>query len=244
MKRIFVKREKEKVVFERFRQVCADLPAGAIEHDDEPDFRVREADRCLGVEITEYFHPLLPGVPPLQQQEALEERVIELIRSAAIERGCPPVWVDIDFAREARIKKNDVSKIAVAIVGELMQHVESGRRGVVIHSDTRLPPEINQITIMNYDGLKEPFFGSSPAGWGLDIDVAELQKILDRKEERLRKSYVAVCSENWLVIYICGFRFSSFSAFATALPNLRSSFDRAYLLFDDHAAVPLSIAAA
>jgi hypothetical protein len=51
------KKDYEKHATDRLKELYSDFPEGSIEYGEEPDVRVKQANGCTGIEVTDYFRP-------------------------------------------------------------------------------------------------------------------------------------------------------------------------------------------
>src|SRR5687768_3767489 len=75
------KKARENLQFEIFRDICEHAPPGMVCADEAPDFIVRQGNRYVGVELTQYFKPAVPGRRPMQEQHALQAMIVERAQS-------------------------------------------------------------------------------------------------------------------------------------------------------------------
>jgi hypothetical protein len=219
-------KEQERRAIEDLRRVDPGFPDGIIDEGEAPDFIVRGADGCVGIEVCEYFRTERPLGSHPKEQEALGHQVTARATALAIERGLPACWAVVSFTHGIRLLKRDVEPTADAIVTAIER-----APGTMIRNDGDLPACIDDIVIHPLAAKHAPFVSSIGTAWAAPLEDDELTRIVRGKEGKLA-AYQRRCPTVWLLIVIDGFQLSSMTERPTALSPIATAFDRVLVLHD------------
>lgn len=194
---------KEKVAFNRLRELMPDFPSGVVDLTGEsPDFIVQSGSRRIGVEHTELFRVPEQGQPPLQELESIRERTVDLFRDQLERSSAPPVWVSVFFILHRRIRKNRVRSLASELLDLVLDNIPDV--GFVIRFDVNhrwddLPDEIDSLEVrrlpeIDFFEVSAPDATTVPQLQRTDVERAIASK------ERLIGKYNARADELWLLI--------------------------------------------
>lgn len=109
------KKREELGYLNSLRHFCEDFPQGEVITRERPDFLIRNATTCIGVEITKIFlnrgeHALSP-----QSIEAAQDRITDLAKRFAQEMAMPPVTVTLFFNHTRPLYRQQEASIARAV---------------------------------------------------------------------------------------------------------------------------------
>ena len=210
---IVTKHQREAALFREFTQRYA-VPAGRVDHLDEPDFRIHTATQgVLGVEVTELFQQ--SGRTGSQGQEVERTKLLEAVKQRCIEADVPPAHVAVFFAPYVRLDKVNrtdcASRIAKLIQTRMPPTDDGYTRVQNSFSDDAIPDCVLSITIARFPWLERHHLSAPDAGWVQTDCIALIQTCLDAKA-KLYEKYRAACTECWLLIGSSGFQPSSLFA--------------------------------
>jgi hypothetical protein len=108
-------KERERVYLRLLQRLRPEVPAGVPEEPEPPDFAFRVGDSILGIEVTEYHNPQRDGRRPLQEQDALRRRAIEIAYDTFRASDTRALDVSVLFRPVSEFSKGDVTRIASAL---------------------------------------------------------------------------------------------------------------------------------
>jgi hypothetical protein len=224
----------------RFRESYAGFPEGELQYGDDPDLIVYTTDGALGIEHTQLFWPEPPDEPGapnrivMQEQEALEQRIVDQARQIYEQGGGPSLYVTVLFHSFVKLKKKGVDTIAQKLA-ELVSKANPSL-GEHIHLDgsqfgsKRNPSEIVAIFIDRYEGFKETLWAVGRGSPVPDLTPTQISDTIQTKDFKINE-YRIKCSKIWLLMVEDGFTPSSDFEIQDAVTHhlYRSGFDRIFL---------------
>lgn len=228
----------EREHFRKFQTGFPALPAGAITHDDTPDFLIRTESGVLGIEHTRLFQPTPAGQPVLQEQESLRrrvtERVTELLRASD---DVLRVQVFLTFSVGARLRKSDIARVAGEIFHIVKDRAPKAHRRVRTTQFDMVgpkPPEpVEEIDMMGLPAPGRPHCGMADAAFTPGPGISVIQQVLDRKASRIAACRRR-CQELWLLM-VAGGEMLAGTIDSSEIPSdhpFRSDFDRVFVMDD------------
>lgn len=230
-------RRLEEVAYVRILQ---DLRPDLLEHAhlqaaEAPDVLCRVADgSAVGVEVTKYFRSVQQGQRPLQEQEALRDRIAALASEKFEQAGGPPLIVGVHFNPHYRIQKSEVHAFAEALAVWVRLELPAANESTTLEPtwprEAFMPPPVHAVSLGRFDSITRGHWSVPSADWMPSLDPDEIQSIL-RKKEQLVSDYRRAVGTVWLLIVAEG-RLSSTVDVADGLTQVtfKSSFDKGFFL--------------
>jgi hypothetical protein len=198
------KKTRENLQFEIFRDICEHAPAGMACADEAPDFVVRQGNSYVGVELTQYFKPAVPGRRPIQEQHALQAMIVERARNIYEAARGERLRVNALFHAHTDLGKRDAVQLATALAGfvqvslvsELQQRFEPRRAGADLHS-------ITAVYAYRCTGAMRSLWRIATAGAVRPLVVEDIESVIASKDRDIPK-YDERAAENILVIVLDG----------------------------------------
>ena len=221
------KKEREKYVFESFKELYNDFPEGVIIPGEKPDYLINSNDRIIGVEITQVFIDNFIG-------SELNEKRKENIRSMLGDLLCNKIKtvvpykfvLDIEFSNKD-FSTNHIERIALACE-EYIRLIEFPKEIIEsfdIENYGQLPDEIININLLYFPSLDKSFFSEISGGVVPNLAQRHLKCILDKKEAAL-KNY-RFCHEYWLLIKEGTFYSDSFNKID--IEEIETTFEKIFI---------------
>jgi hypothetical protein len=193
-------KERERFYLAALRACGVSLPNGDPLEPDPPDFLLDPTGKRLGIEMTVFYYPPVPGKPPQQEVQSLRDRIMALAERSYSGSGGPALYVNAVFNDQFRLRKAEMSRVADALVTaisaiDVPPSIEDGRRTVPVYL---LPREIPHVSILgSVDGI-DRLWQAGSGGWVAPITPEHVQREVERKASIIRN--VGGCAELWLVI--------------------------------------------
>ena len=207
-----MKKGRELVHLQRFKEVCPFFPEGEIEATEKPDFIVHTRDRLVGIEHTEVFQPGPSHGGSLQAQDSLMQRIVGQARDLYMQAGGQSLHVQILFNPGVEIRKQDTAAIAETVAQLVEQaSVEPGDYAELkpsLETYASFPREVAFIRIYCHPGGRKHHWYCPSIGFIPAITQEDIQGTIEGKERKL-DSYTTKCSEVWLLIVANEFRVPS-----------------------------------
>lgn len=227
----------ERYLLDRFISTLDFSVSGEIIPGEQPDFVIKSDASSIGVEVTRYFIQTERDSRPIQEQESLRSKVLDMASREFDFRDKRLVHVNVLFNFVNPLLKSNLQTLSENIalivcnldvpIGEF-ETVKSSWR-----SPFQLPKEVISITVARSSNLSQSYWFANDVGFVPECEVNEIQSILNSKESKV-KQYRISCSEVWLLIAVDGFGLSSYADFPQSLLDTRyaSSFDRIFLFIN------------
>lgn len=227
------KKDEELGYLNSLRHFCEDFPFGEVTVSERPDFVIRGAAGCVGIEITKLF--LNPGGAPRSPQsiEAAQDRIIALAQGFAQQMGIPPVTVYLSFHPTLPLHRGQEAIIARAVAQAVKDELPAPDESAHLecaHGSVQ-PSEVGEILVYrNGDHHK----------W-MSLEYSRVQRSAGTYIERAIqdkakhiKIYRQQCQTCWLLIVAESFRASgNIKPDERSLSHVyQSPFDRTYF-FDN-----------
>jgi hypothetical protein len=197
-----MRKSRELIHLEHFKEAYPFFPCGDIEQTEKPDFIVHALHKDIGIEHTEMFQPGAPNGGSLQAQDSLALRVVEKASDLYRSNHSQSLLVQVLFNPRVEISKRDINRIAEAIVC-LVDRTPVKPGNTIALKRTRedsvyFPTEIAHIYICRQNGKENVWFCSS-SGFVPQITPKQIQEKINAKNQKL-DSYKSRCSELWLLL--------------------------------------------
>jgi len=198
-----MKKERESIHLQNFKEVCPFFPDGEIESSEQPDFAVHTQHMLLGIEHTGIFQPGIPNGGSLQARDAWAQRVVKKASDLYLRNHNRPLLVQIAFKATGKMRRGDVNCIAEKITRLIVgTPVEPGAPITLKRTNGNsecFPEEVAMVHLYCHPNGKENGWRCSSSGYIPQITPEQLQEKIDQKEPKPDK-YTSRCSNVWLLI--------------------------------------------
>jgi len=222
---------RERRAFDALRALDATLPDGERGIDgEEPDFVLRGDNGTIGIEVTEYFTPVLPGARwTLKEREKVTSRIASRATCRCVALGLSNVIASIEFDNTTELLKDEIELIAHA-VAELVRPATLDRLPTLrVRNPRVLPPGVIDLWAHHRPHMEPPFVGTAWGGQVEKVDEGALLKLIAAKERKL-SIYRRRCDAVWLLIIVDPFHASSMGYVPPEYRLAGSEFDRVIAL--------------
>lgn len=235
MPRIADKRARELGFLEDFRTLWSSCPQSIVCLQEQPDFIFAPHRSQVGIEVTELIRRTTGERRPLQEQEALKERLSAEASRVHRERGLPALHVSVHIHPRQPLNKCDVRPLAKKLV-DFVASIDIAPDSVVRHPtpadfQSRLPKPVLSLTVANVASLTRAHWTVPTAAWIPTLDAEQVQATIDRQSKSSRKHLSAGYS-CWLLMVIGGPGLAS--SYTVPEPVLshtyKSSFEQVFLM--------------
>lgn len=226
------RKDEELFYLNRFRTASGLLAQSEIGLHEVPDFIVRTPSRILGLEVTNYYIPAPTNRRPRQEQESLRSQVLRKAKELHLGLVSSPIRVSAFFNEFSPLRKNIICDIASRLATLVSNYRPALWEQIDVQWEDGLStlPELDALTISGYpDNMKSEWV--APDGNYLpNATTEEIQRIVDRKTNRIR-CYPKEVTSQWLLIVLDGFAISSIAKITPELiaHPFKGKFDRLFL---------------
>jgi hypothetical protein len=230
-----VQRNLELFIFTKFKEHHPNFLAGAVSHDDKPDFRVQGSDGILGIEITKFYsQPANTGIYPRQQCESDKQKILRSAKERFDRSSSPSVNAFVYFDSNFKCMSSQVGPIAERLSGLASQTVATHAGRKLWRREEVAVEGIHSIEI-DSPFLRTSYWRAPYSGFVPTVKHSQIQAILTEKSNR-SQVYRRNCNRLWLVIFMDRFDPASFALmpddFASSV--FVHAFDAAFLFFYDY----------
>jgi len=227
------KKQEELGYLKSLRHFCDDFPLGKVIAGERPDFLIKDATTCVGIEITKIFINRGEDAQSPQSIEAARDRITNLAKRFAQEMGMPPVTVTLFFNYTCPLYREQEASIAKAVtqavndelppLGEQAQ-LDCGYGSVQ-------PTEVDEILVYREGGDHHWKWTEYSR---IERNASSYIEAAIRDKAKHIKIYRQECQTCWLLIVAESFRGSgNFKPDESSLSHVyKSPFDRTYF-FDN-----------
>ncbi|HTV39551.1 MAG TPA: hypothetical protein VMF08_03175 [Candidatus Sulfotelmatobacter sp.] len=219
---------------EQFKRNHPGFPEGDVCPEECPDFLVKAENKTVGIEVTQYFRDGADGSkPPLQQREAIRERVLDEARQVAGQCLLPGAYVFVHFDFNFYCVRSEVRTTAGKLVQLVGVALQASQKEIFLRRGEIEIKGVDAIFIKPIEG-KNCIWRAPLASFVPTVTAEKIQSILSGKNARC-DDYRSKCDEIWLIIVMDRFRASSFSLLPPLVMDHAYShkFDSAFLFFYD-----------
>ena len=179
-----------------------------IEPSEAPDFLLQSPGRTIGLELTAMVRGGSSGELSPKVRFEFREKVKAMARRVYMERGLPPVWVNLRWSPSgARGRIEAVSEKLADLVAETIPVVDLKDGWGKCELAWEELPEALQGHLTGLTIMQNPRGTATTwtAGWAgyPDLDREELVAEIRRKEQ-IAAGYVTRYDELWLMVYATG----------------------------------------
>jgi len=203
-------KEIERQHLHSFQYLCKDFPGGELQERETPDFIVvTEAQRKIGIEITQVFKASEATKLSQQSIEATKEAVTVLARMGAESLKSPPAHVSLYFSLRKPLTQIARRKIAQRVAQVV--HDNMPAQGEAIKLEPRgggqrdHPIEVDLICISRVHPTDRHKWTWPEAG-RVETDAIALLAESIKKKSKILKACLNSCDECWLLIVAPSFK--------------------------------------
>ena len=231
------KKIRELQLLYQFRDLWAACPQGIVCVQESPDFVFAPDSSRLGVEVTRIVRSPQPGRRPLQEQEALKQRLAATATHLYESRQLPAAHVAVQIHPSESLDKRRLSTLATKLV-ELAAGLDVGVDSSVrlptpddVGGGAQLPRQVISLTVSRLSGVTRSHWTVPTAAWTPTLTVEQIQRTIDRKSRTVRSEL----PENyscWLLMAIGGPGLASNFTIAedVSAHAFQSSFEQVFLI--------------
>ena len=228
------KKEKEKILLQRFRESFPEFPSGEIEATENPDFLIHAGTGKVGIEVTLLHRNTTGNKSPLQEQESLRRLIADKARQLYESQGGPHIHVNVHFNGQNRLRRRDLKSAAKELASLILKNIPEQGKSVSLQETEdnwqQWPGTLVRVSIARFAVLTKTTCCPTDAGFVPKVEPSLVQSVIDRKNPRC-SAYRSCCAELWLLVVADGFALSS--VFIVD-PEIRThafvaSFDRVFL---------------
>lgn len=192
-------KERERYYLRKLKQ-CVSLP-DAQEDTERPDFLLGYHPNRIGIELTVYHHPTIPGKRVHQEVQSLKNRVVELAEHLHTDAGGSALYLSVIFGPHGCLSKKTVRPIAEALAKAVLSEPAPKcpyDPSVKIPRD-RLPPEIAHVHFSASIDGRDKLWQADAGGWVITVKPSDIQREIDKKQG-MSGIALTKCDALWLVI--------------------------------------------
>lgn len=228
-------KEIERFYLDRFKANLPSFPQGEIRSNERPDFLITGAERMIGVEVTQFYRDRVGRAQyPLQQREAVRQKIISHAKAIADKHGSLPAYVFVHFDLNFHCRAFELPSIASKLVELAEGRLQNGKNEEFVRRDEIQIPGIAAFSLKRAKGSTS-IWRAPLANFVPTVSSQQIQHILNEKTNRSNE-YRKICDEIWLIIVIDRFRASSFAQIPEGIAErgYTHGFDSAFLFFYDY----------
>lgn len=205
-----------------------------VDPGESPDFTLKGEGVCLGLELTQLFHPSSQAALPRRAVESLRGRVVSQAQSLYKMAANPPVHVSVFFNSFKRLNRAGISPLAQKLANLVLRNLpeQDGHRSEEFDWDNRawFPEEINHVLVWRIPQILNSHWSAPDAEYIPECSIELVQGVIENKNTKLG-NYAKIVPECWLLIVLDGFRLSgTFNVTQTVLDHVYpSGFKKVYL---------------
>lgn len=206
-----IKKQYERFLLEKFLE-ASQISAQIVEAGERPDFIIRIDEQSVGVEVSELFISHSDGRGPLQEQEALAQRIVSRASQLYRASGAQYAHVSVHFSPASDLRRLNRDAAAHQLSDFVQSQMLSAGQLVQWSPDDVTRPLPDAIAFVNMLGVPEPemaHWSAPSAGWVAPLTREILQSRVDEKAALLPK-YTLRIPNNWLLLVSDGNRPSQF----------------------------------
>lgn len=193
---------RERFHLEALRKALVKFPSGDVHEFESPDFLVVSKGHRLGIELTTFHVPPVPGEHQHHEQHNLQQRIVEKAKRQHQEAGGPALYVEVIFHEHPPLTKKDTEPLGRAIADAVLNsRVPSSFKEppAEIHYGHR-PKRVAGIQVYgSVDGVERLWDADDTGGWVAQITPEHVLQVVRDKAERAPRAR-SRCDELWLVI--------------------------------------------
>ena len=207
----------------------------SIDSGESPDFILKSDGVCLGLEVTQLFHPSSQPAFARRRVESLRSRVVSQAQSLYGMTGNPPVHVSVFFNSCQKINTVDVSSLAKKLANLVLRNLpeQDGHKSEEFNWDNRgwFPSEINHVSVWRLSQILDSHWSTPDAEYIPECSIELIQGVIEKKNAKL-VNYAKTVLECWLLIIFDDFRLSgTFKVTQALLDHAYSSGFRKVYMF-------------
>ncbi|HEY5967502.1 MAG TPA: hypothetical protein VIU35_05970 [Chitinophagaceae bacterium] len=239
------KKEKEKFIFDKFKELYTEFPPGTYNHIDSPDFILTTSpEQTIGIEITEAFYDQ-SQMQKSEYQIRFNQDVLEKLGQLLPYR----FYFSIHLDQKPQINQSNYKQVideTVEICFNEFFDLENLQKGtindfghdittypletqsiIIAKGYRNLPKGVRRIRITRYDVLNKSSHGHIKGGAVPNFEQEHLDRILKDKNKSITK--YKKCDSQWLLIAEGGDFYSHFDNInIEEIPN--TEFDKVFMI--------------
>ena len=193
-------KRSERRYLEALRRALPELPTGSVTEPEPPDFLIRSADGCVGIELTVFHLPPPLGEKPHQEQQSLKDRIVAHAHVLHQSAGGPALYVSVHFRARHRLSKRLIDPLAHAIAEAVLAIDLAGSATAQVEVPWhRLPSQVVSIVAHPSINGRDQLWHADAGGWVASVQPGEVAAVIRNKAKNVR-NLRACCDQLWLVI--------------------------------------------
>jgi hypothetical protein len=196
-------KEEERYYVETLAAVVPELAAAELTESEAPDFLIETHSGIIGVEVTEFDDPPSPGMPRAMEQAGLRDWIVSQARTLYDRAGGASLHVSVLFTDYPPLTKQRsrtlAQELAEFLTGSSRQFISYWQSCFLDDVTSEHFPEIASISAVRVPDASYSSWSTGSGGWIRHASAVEVQRIISKKEPRLR-AYRLRCSQAWLLI--------------------------------------------
>jgi len=200
-----LKKQLEVLLVSYFRECSDDFPNGKLVASESPDFIVKlKNSHRLGIELVR-LNPGSAEVPDAieDEQNLIQEELIEDARELFEQNSSEKLFVKFLFNKKHPVSPERSLAVAVRAVSAIRNGIRNWNPRTLFYlviPKEQLPEGIDEILVAHHPGLETSVWERSN-NLGISRNVVEdIQKSIEKKEEKLRLYKKQQLESYWLLI--------------------------------------------
>lgn len=200
-----LKKQLEVMLVSYFRECSDDFPNGKLIASESPDFVVKlKSSHRLGIELVR-LNPGSAATPNESEaeQNTIHEELVNDARELFEQHSTAKLFVKFLFNKKHPISQERTMTVAVRAVSVIRNSIRNRNQRTLfflVIPKKQLPEGIEQILVVHHPGLKDSVWERSN-NLGISKNVVEdIQKSIEKKEEKLRLYKKQQFESYWLLI--------------------------------------------
>lgn len=230
-----MKDEQEWLIVNKFKECYKDFPKGDLTKDEQPDFRVVDGSKTVGIEVAEVFQDAHHhNHSHLKQDESVQNKFEKTLLEGTQQHTDKHFILGVTLSQERTIATNKLKELTKACLPSCLEFIWNNEIGSHIHLDNYhyflhhlLPDEVESIYIMLLPDHIPSFNDQSQGGVVSNLQYKHIEPTLRRHTEALSK--YKKCDEYWLLIREGNYYAGSFAEVNISVP-IDTKFHRVFLI--------------
>lgn len=228
-------KKRERALLNRAAAFYPELNDGDILEGESPDFVIKRADDCIGVDVTEYVHKQNPKITSDRQRETALRRQNDAARERYAQRCDVPIYVATTWAASYHPQKKEMYRLADVMAQVVVDHLPAHADGshLIGHDVLRnygLVTVVTSLFVLRLaaGGISSwTMSGSGPS----KVFPGEIQAVIHDKNGKVAR-YRLKCERIWLLIVAAGDDLASSAALYDDVRDyvFESCFDRVLIV--------------
>ncbi len=237
------KKEREKQVLSKVKEIWSKFPTGDIVDEDPPDFILTTPEGIkIGIELTTYYQTHDHDGVLWVEQEGLRNKLCNLVESKLTHIAFIPTKIFLHF-RNNPLSKKILPSLAEEIIQTVIQNDERIPISEVLSIDIPYSSQVRIVKLMRSPVITSHSCKPITSGWVPMINSKHIQDEISRKDLKVPPDKYE-CDELVLIIEIRGDNVASYSDLDEGIfTNLfRTTYDKCILFYDGTNVIELASA--